>query len=240
MIELKNVSKSYENGVKALKEISFSISEGEMVYLIGKSGSGKSTLLKLLLKQEEASKGFIQVDKYNIGKLKEKNIHKLRRDVGVVFQDFKLLPSLTVYENVAFVLKTIEIPQKKIQPMVTESLRKVELIHKQKAYPQECSQGEQQRAAIARAICNNPKVLIADEPTGNLDPKMSEEIMRLFYRINQSGTTILMATHNWELIKQFPNRVLELSKGELLSDRTKNHISILMSDDFNELAVHTM
>lgn len=235
MIELKNVSKTYKNGVEALKDVSLFIAAGEMVYLTGKSGSGKSTLLKLLYKQELATNGIVRVNNITVNKLKKKDTYKLRRDIGVVFQDFKLLPFLTVYENVAYVLEAIETPEADIEPIVTEALQTVGLIHKRWDYPQNCSGGEQQRIAIARAIVNKPKVLIADEPTGNLNPEMAEDIMRLFYRINKTGTTILMATHNWKLIEQFPNRVLEMSQGELLTDRTKNHISILVSGDFNDL-----
>ena len=234
MIELKNVNKTYRNGVKALKNVSLFIPEGEMVYLTGKSGSGKSTLLKLLYKQEKVSKGRVRVNNWNVSKLNNKDTYKLRREVGVIFQDFKLLPSLTVYENIAYALEVIETPEDEIEERVVEALQMVGLIHKRWDYPADCSGGEQQRIAIARAICKKPKILIADEPTGNLNPEYAEEIMRLFYRINQTGTTIVMATHNWNLIETFPNRVLEMSNGKLLSDRTKNHVSILVSEDFND------
>lgn len=228
------MSKTYRNGVKALKNVSLFISQGEMVYLTGKSGSGKSTLLKLLYKQEKPSKGSVRVDKQNVGKLNSKDTYKLRREIGIVFQDFKLLASKTVYENVAYALEVLETPEEEIEEKVVEALQTVGLIHKRWDYPAECSGGEQQRIAIARAICKKPKILIADEPTGNLNPEYAEEIMRLFYRINQTGTTIIMATHNWSLIETFPRRVLEMSNGELLSDRSKNHVSILVSQDFNE------
>lgn len=234
MIELKNVNKTYRNGVRALDGISLFIAKGEMVYLTGKSGSGKSTLLKLLYKEEKANQGLVRVNNRNISKLNQKDTYKLRREIGVVFQNFKLLPTLTVYENIAYVLEALEIPTDEIEERVVDVLQTVGLIHKRWDYPADCSGGEQQRVAIARAICNNPKLLIADEPTGNLNPEYAEEIMRLFYRINKKGTTILIATHNMGLIEKFPNRVLEMSKGKLLSDRSKNHVSILLSEDFND------
>ena len=234
MIELKNVSKTYRKGVQALKNISLFIADGEMVYLTGKSGSGKSTLLKLLYKGEDPSKGLVRVNDWNISKMDDRDIYKLRRDVGVVFQDFKLLPSLTVYENVAYVLEVIGKDPFEIEKAVMEALRMVNLVGKANMYPNQCSGGEQQRVAIARAICKNPSVLIADEPTGNLNDEIAEEIMRVFHRINKQGTTVVMATHNWKLIEQFPYRVLEMEEGELASDRSKNHISILVSEDFNE------
>lgn len=235
MIELKNVSKTYRNGVQALKNVSLSIPDGEMVYLTGKSGSGKSTLLKLLYRQEKASRGLVRVNKWNVSKVKRRDVYKLRRDIGVVFQDFKLLPSLTVFENVAYVLEAIGTPVEEIEMIATEALQMVGLAHKRWDYPQQCSGGEQQRIAIARAICKKPSILIADEPTGNLNPKYAEEIMRLFYRINKKGTTVVMATHNMNLIERFPHRVLEMSNGELVSDRSKNHVSILVSEDFNDV-----
>jgi cell division transport system ATP-binding protein len=234
LIELKNVSKTYRKGVQALKNISLFIADGEMVYLTGKSGSGKSTLLKLLYKGEDPSKGLVRVNDWNISKMDDRDTYKLRRDVGVVFQDFKLLPSLTVYENVAYVLEVIGKDPFEIEKAVMEALRMVNLAGKANMYPNQCSGGEQQRVAIARAICKNPSVLIADEPTGNLNDEIAEEIMRVFHRINKQGTTVVMATHNWKLIEQFPYRVLEMEEGELASDRSKNHISILVSEDFNE------
>lgn len=234
MIELKNVSKTYRKGVQALKNISLFIADGEMVYLTGKSGSGKSTLLKLLYKGEDPSKGLVRVNDWNISKMDDRDTYKLRRDVGVVFQDFKLLPSLTVYENVAYVLEVIGKDPFEIEKAVMEALRMVNLAGKANMYPNQCSGGEQQRVAIARAVCKNPSVLIADEPTGNLNAEIAEEIMRVFHRINKQGTTVVMATHNWKLIEQFPYRVLEMEEGELASDRSKNHISILVSEDFNE------
>jgi len=234
LIELKNVSKTYRKKVQALKEISLFIADGEMVYLTGKSGSGKSTLLKLLYKGENPSKGLVRVNDWNVTKLNPHDTYKLRRDIGVVFQDFKLLPLLTVYENVAYVLEVIGKSGDEIEEAVMYALELVDLVPKKDAYPHECSGGEQQRVAIARAICKKPSILVADEPTGNLDPEIAEEIIRLFYRINKQGTTVIIATHNWKLIEQFPYRVLEMDEGKLASDRSKNHISILVSEDFNE------
>lgn len=234
MIELKNISKIYSNGVRALKNISLEISDGEMVYLTGRSGSGKSTLLKLLYNGEKTSKGSLRVNQWNVSKMNKRNTYKLRRDIGVVFQDFKLLPQLTVFENIAYVLEVIDENPEVLEASVTESLVMVGLEHKRDAYPAECSGGEQQRVAIARAICKNPSILLADEPTGNLDPKIAEEIMRIFYRINKQGATVIMATHNWQLIEKFPHRVIEMEEGKLLRDRSKNHISILVSEDFND------
>ena len=234
MIELRNVSKTYLNGVQALKNVSLFIEDGEMVYLTGKSGSGKSTLLKLLYKEEKSTKGKVRVNRFKLSKMADKDTYKLRRDIGVIFQDFKLLPHMTVYENVAYVLEVIGQDPDAVYEDVMDALRMVNLGGKANMYPHQCSGGEQQRVAIARAICKKPSILVADEPTGNLNPKMAEEIMRLFYRINKQGTTIIMATHNWNIIETFPHRVLEMSDGQLVSDRSKNHISILLSDDFNE------
>jgi len=232
LIQFKNISKVYSNGVRALHNISLEILDGEMVYLTGRSGSGKTTLLKLLYNGEQASTGSLLVNQWNVSKIRRHNTYKLRRDIGVVFQDFKLLPNLTLYENVAYVLEVLNESPTKIKEHTMEALSMVGLADKSAAYPAEASGGEQQRAAIARAICKSPSVLIADEPTGNLDPKISEEIMRIFYRINRRGTTVIMATHDWQLIERFPQRVIEMEEGRLLKDRSKNHVSILVSEDF--------
>lgn len=234
MIELKNITKVYPNGVQALNKVSLEINDGEMVYLTGKSGSGKSTLLKLLYRCEKQSKGLIRVNQWNVSKLHKRDTYKLRRDIGVVFQDFKLLTQLTVYENIAYVLEVINEDWDVLNASVMDALNMVGLEHKCDHYPAECSGGEQQRVAIARAICKNPSVILADEPTGNLDPGISEEIMRIFYRINKQGTTVIMATHNWHLIERFPQRVIEMEDGKLMRERSKNHVSILISEDFND------
>lgn len=234
MIELKNISKVYRKGVRALKNVSVVVEDGEMVYLTGRSGSGKSTLLKLLYHGEQPTKGSLRVNQWNVSKMHKRNTYKLRRDIGVVFQDFKLLPQLTIYENVAYVLEVLDEDPKTIKDTVMDTLQMVGLEDRKDSYPLECSGGEQQRAAIARAICKSPSILLADEPTGNLNPEMAEEVMRLFYRINRQGTTVIMATHNWKIIERFPHRVLEMHEGKLVRDRSKKHISILVSEDFNQ------
>lgn len=234
LIILKNVSKTYPNGVRALKNVSLEILAGEFVYITGKSGSGKSTLLKIINKEVAQFEGFSRVNRWNLSEIQPKNIYQLRREIGVVFQDFKLLKDLTVYENVAYVLEVIGTPWEEIEQKVLEALDKVEILDKRSAYPDELSVGEQQRVSIARAICKSPKIIMADEPTANLNPRLAMEIMRLFYRINQEGTTVVMATHNWNLIRQAPQRVISLSDGAIVSDRSRNHISILTSADFIE------
>lgn len=235
MIKLENVSKTYTNGVIGLKNISLEILDGEFVYITGQSGAGKSTLLKLINKELKTFKGLAYVNGWNLSTIKNKNIYKLRRDIGMVFQDFKLLEYLTVYENVAYVLEVIGHPEDEIEGAVLAALDMVGVLNKRAAFPRELSGGEQQRVSIARAICKSPKILIADEPTANLDPEMSLDIMRLFYRINQEGITVIMATHNWGIIRQSPQRVISLADGKVESDRTKNHISIITSADFISL-----
>lgn len=232
LIKLENVSKSYSNGVVGLQNVSLEILTGEFVYITGKSGSGKSTLLKLINKELKLFEGKARVNGWNLSAIQDKNIYKLRRDIGVVFQDFKLLDYLTVYENVTYVLEVINSPADEIEHLVLDSLDMVGILDKRDSYPAELSGGEQQRVSIARAICKSPQILIADEPTANLNPEMALDIMRLFYRINQKGITVIMATHNWSLIRQAPQRVISLANGEIESDRTKNHISILTSEDF--------
>lgn len=232
MIKLENVSKTYANGVVALKNVSLEIYEGEFVYITGKSGAGKSTFLKLINRELDSFEGLTYVNRWNLSAIKNKNIYKLRRDIGMVFQDFKLLDYLTAYENVAYVLEVIDTPFDEIEKLVLAALDKVGMLEKRNAYPTELSGGEQQRISIARAICKSPKILLADEPTANLNPEMALDILRLFYRINQSGITVIIATHNWELIRQAPQRVVNFSNGEIESDRTKNHVSIILSQDF--------
>lgn len=234
VIELTNVSKDYGGDSVALQNISLHIGPGEFVYLTGRSGSGKSTLLKLLNRQIIATSGQIRVGKFNVTDLKPVDIPLLRRQVGVIFQDFKLLKNRTVYENVAYVLEVTGASHKHINDRVLEVLRIVELVHKADHYPHECSGGEQQRVAIARALVNNPEIILADEPTGNLDPRITREIMRVFKRINELGVAIIMANHNLKLIRQNPERVIELEDGHLKSDRSKNHMSIIYSQEFSK------
>ncbi|MBT2731883.1 cell division ATP-binding protein FtsE [Carnobacterium sp. ISL-102] len=222
MIRMKNVVKSYSKGVKALRGVDLTIEDGEFVYLVGASGSGKSTVAKLLYREEEANKGQIEVCGQLLSKMKGKDIPKLRRQIGIVFQDFKLLLDRTVFENIAYALEVIGTEPEKIKPMVMQALCYVGLEDKADDKPTELSGGEQQRVSIARAIVNSPKLIIADEPTGNLDPKTALEIMRLFYRINQRGTTILMVTHNRSIVEKFRNRVVEIEQGKIIWDENRS------------------
>ncbi|MCW6682703.1 cell division ATP-binding protein FtsE [Aerococcaceae bacterium NML160702] len=221
MIILSNVTKRYDNGIVAVNNVSLRIEQGEFVYLIGPSGSGKSTLMKLLNCEEEADTGRIKVGAFEVTNIKNRQIPKLRRSVGVVFQDFKLLPKLNVYENVAYALEVTGKSGREIKKRVMEVLDLVGLRHKIHQYPNELSGGEQQRIAIARAIANKPTILIADEPTGNLDPETALGIQRVLENINQSGTTVLMGTHNDKLVDQFKHRVLRLDAGRVVADEYK-------------------
>ena len=219
IIKMKNVYKTYPNGVGAIYDLNLSIKKGEFVFIIGGSGSGKSTLIKMLYREEKPSKGEIVIGGVNVVKLRAYKVYKLRRKLGVVFQDYKLLPKLTVYENVAFALEVIGTPKKEIRKRVIDILSKVGLKHKAKEYPDKLSGGEQQRVAIARAIVNDPKILICDEPTGNLDPEISLEIMSILETINKDlGTTILMVTHDIEIVNKFKKRVIALKDGSLAKD----------------------
>ena len=200
MITLENVSKSYAKGQPALNDVSLHIDKGEFVFIVGNSGSGKSTLIKLLLKELEPTSGTIIVNDQNLGKMKRRKVPKYRRGVGVVFQDFRLLKDRNVYENVAFAQRVIERPNRVIKKRVPEILTLVGLAEKYKSFPRELSGGEQQRVALARALVNRPNILLADEPTGNLDPKNSLEIMKLLEEINERGTTVLVVTHNRESV----------------------------------------
>mgnify|MGYP002642774958 FL=1 len=218
MITLENVSKSYAKGQPALNDVSLHIDKGEFVFIVGNSGSGKSTLIKLLLKELEPTSGTIIVNDQNLGKMKRRKIPKYRRGVGVVFQDFRLLKDRNVYENVAFAQRVIERPNRVIKKRVPEILTLVGLAEKYKSFPRELSGGEQQRVALARALVNRPNILLADEPTGNLDPKNSLEIMKLLEEINERGTTVLVVTHNREIVNSFRKRVITMRKGVIVSD----------------------
>lgn len=218
MIYLNNVSKTYPNGTVGLKPTSLSVEKGEFVFITGNSGSGKSTLLKLMLKEVEPSHGKIIVNEKEITKLKRRQIPYLRRDVGVVFQDFRLLPNKTVYENVAFAMQVVQASNKEIRRSVPVVLGLVGLAKKARSYPHELSGGEQQRTAIARAIVNNSPILIADEPTGNLDPATSWEIMQLLHDINLRGVTVIMATHEREIVNAMKKRVIEVGEGMIIKD----------------------
>lgn len=218
MIEMKEVFKKYPNGVVASNGISIKINKGEFVYVVGPSGAGKSTFIKLMYREEKATSGKIVVNNTDITALRNNRVPQLRRQLGVVFQDFKLLPRLTVYENVAFALEVIEEDPKVIRARVMEVLGKVGLQARAKNFPSELSGGEQQRVAIARAIVNKPAVVIADEPTGNLDPESAWGIMNIFHEINQEGTTIVMATHNKEIVNSLRRRVIAIDGGKVVRD----------------------
>ena len=221
MIELEGVSKSYSTGSPALKNISLKINKGEFVFIVGNSGSGKSTLIKLLLKELEPTSGRIVVNGKEIGKLKRKKIPEYRRNIGVVFQDFRLLKDRNIYDNIAFAQRVIETPTKVIKRRVPAMLSLVGLSEKYRSFPKELSGGEQQRVAMARAIVNNPAIMLADEPTGNLDPKNSWEIMKLLEEINKRGTTVVVVTHNREIVDAMNKRVITMHKGEIVSDEEK-------------------
>ena len=218
MIRLENVSKVYPNGVKALDDVSFNIEKGEFVFIVGNSGSGKTTMIKLLMKEINASNGKLYIEDKDITKLPRRKIPKLRRSIGVVFQDFRLLEKMTVFNNVAFALKVTEAPASRIRRNVPMVLSLVGLSKKAKMHPHQLSGGEQQRVALARAIVNNPPILLADEPTGNLDPKTSWEIMKLLVDINMRGTTVVVVTHDSEVVNAMKKRVITLSNGRVVRD----------------------
>ena len=221
MIQLQKVSKVYPNGVHALHKINLHIGKGEFVLIMGESGAGKSTLNKLITREEKVTSGEIIVNGINLSTLKEKKIHLLRRDIGMVFQDFRLFSKMTVYENVSFAQESIGVPIDLIPDNVNQSLERVGLSSKAKCFPNELSGGEQQRVAIARAIVNNPKIILADEPTGNLDLKTALEIMNVFESINKKGTTIIMTTHNKEFVEHTTKRVILIDNGRMLRDYKK-------------------
>ncbi|MBD7968916.1 cell division ATP-binding protein FtsE [Paenibacillus gallinarum] len=221
MIELQDVWKTYPNGAHALQGVSVKIDRNEFVYIVGPSGAGKSTFMKLIYREEVPTKGQISVNGFNIGKLKHRKIPYVRRNIGVVFQDFRLLPKMTAYENIAFAMEVIEAPKKQIKKRVMEVLDLVGLKEKADREPAQLSGGEQQRIAIARAIVNNPSVIIADEPTGNLDPETSWGIMQLLDEINFRGTTIVMATHNRDIVNKMRKRVIAIEKGHIVRDELR-------------------
>jgi len=221
LIKFENVDKEYDNGVKALSNINLSIEKGEFVFLVGPSGAGKSTLIKLILKEENPTSGKIYLNNKDITNVKNRKVPYIRRNVGVVFQDFRLLPNKTVYENIAFAMEIIGSHSKEIRRNVPMVLSMVNLSKKADYYPDQLSGGEHQRVAIARAIVNNPPILIADEPTGNLDPDTAWEIMKLLRDINRRGTTILMATHAKEIVDAMQKRVIEIEKGMIVRDEEK-------------------
>ena len=218
MVELKNVSVTYSTGVDALNNISLRINDGDFAFVVGSSGAGKSTLIKLILKEIDATSGIVMVNDYNLSKLQKKKIPEFRRTIGFVFQDFRLIPSMTVYENVAFVLRVIDAPRKYIRKRVPYVISLVGLQDKANSYPNQLSGGEQQRVAIARALVNDPQLIIADEPTGNIDPELSYEIVELLKGINECGTTILMVTHEHDLVRHLGGRIININSGEIVFD----------------------
>lgn len=218
MIEISKLYKTYEAGTKALNDINIKIEDGEFVFIIGRSGSGKSTLLKLLLKEIEPTTGQIIVNNMNLGKMPRRFVPKYRRRLGVVFQDFRLLKDRNIYENIAFALRVVGASSRTIKESVPVMLRMVGLSPKYKFYPKQLSGGEQQRVAIARALINHPEILLADEPTGNLDSHNSREIMKLLERINRKGTTVIVVTHSQEIVNEMRKRVITMDRGSVVSD----------------------
>ena len=220
MIDFKHVTKVYEPKITALKDVSVHIDKGEFVFVLGHSGAGKSTFLKLMLREEKATKGEVIVNGYNLSKIKEKDIPYMRRTLGVVFQDFRLIPNLTAYENIAFAMRVTNIDEKEIKRRVPYILNLVGLAGKQDKLPAQLSGGEQQRVALARALVHNPDLVIADEPTVNIDPQLSLEIMELLKAINSTGTTVLVVTHEHELARRYARRVIEMRHGVIVNDTT--------------------
>lgn len=221
MIELKHVTKEYQNGLRALSDVNLQVGSGEFVFVVGVSGAGKSTFVKLLMKEIEPSSGTLFVNNQDLSKLKQKDIPYYRRNLGVVFQDFRLLPDKSVYENVSFAMEIVEATRREIRRQVPAILGMVGLSAKAKQYPHQLSGGEQQRTALARALINNPSILIADEPTGNLDPATAKDIMKLIHMVNHRGTTVLMATHAKEIVNTMRKRVITFQKGIVVSDQEK-------------------
>ncbi|NMA68705.1 MAG: cell division ATP-binding protein FtsE [Desulfitobacterium sp.] len=224
MIQMTNVAKIYPNGARALVDISLKINKGEFVFLVGPSGAGKSTLIRLLYREEMASRGQVIVNGWNILRMREREVPHFRRNIGVIFQDFKLLANKTAFENVAFALEAIGVSPKEVRLRTKKMLKLVGLGHKENAFPDELSGGEQQRVSVARAIINNPSLLVADEPTGNLDADTAWEIMELLYNINRRGTTIVMATHARDIVEQMQKRVIVIEDGRVVRDENMGAI----------------
>jgi len=235
VVEFRNVTKRYDNGTLALQNVNIKIDKGEFVFIIGPSGSGKSTLIKLILKEEDPTEGEVYVNGYEVSALDRYEVPYLRRSLGVVFQDFRLLPNKTVYENVAFAMEITEAQPKEIRRQVPMALALVGLSKKANVYPSQLSGGEQQRVALARALVNNPSLLVADEPTGNLDPETSMEIMRLLCEINHRGTTVIVATHEKTIVDTFKKRVIAIDKGLVVRDQQKG----LYKDESKNCQIHS-
>ncbi len=218
IIEFRGVSKTYQTGTHALEDVNIRINSGEFVFIVGSSGAGKSTFMKLIMREEKANTGKIMVNGFDLMKMRRKQIPKLRRTMGIVFQDFRLIPTMNVFQNVAFAMHVVGASRREIRKEVTRALSKVGLGHKARSMPNELSGGEQQRVGLARALVNSPSLLIADEPTGNVDPNMSYEIVSLLTEINRRGTTILMVTHDHNLVRDFQHRVIMLDGGKIVAD----------------------
>lgn len=218
IIEFNGVSKNYTNNTHALSDVNIKINRGEFVFVVGSSGAGKSTFMKLIMREEKANTGTIIVNNFNLTKMRRKQVPKLRRTMGIVFQDFRLIPTMNVFDNVAFAMHVVGEPKKKIRKEVARVLSLVGLGHKARSMPNQLSGGEQQRVGLARALVNNPDLIIADEPTGNVDPNMSYEIVSLLSAINRQGTTILMVTHDHNLVRDFRHRVIMLDGGRIVAD----------------------
>lgn len=225
MIDFKHVTKVYEPKITALKDVNVHIDKGEFVFVLGHSGAGKSTFLKLMLREEKATKGEVIVNGYNLSKIKERDIPYMRRTLGVVFQDFRLIPNLTAYENIAFAMRVTNIDEKEIKKRVPYILNLVGLAGKRDKLPAQLSGGEQQRVALARALVHNPDLVIADEPTGNIDPQLSLEIMELLKAINSTGTTVLVVTHEHDLARRYAKRVIEMRSGVIVNDTTVGKVA---------------
>ena len=219
MIEFKNVCKKYPNGTLALDDVSLTIDDGEFVFIVGESGAGKSTMLKTLFREEKISSGTLMVDGYDLKKIRNRKIPHYRRNLGIVFQDFRLFPNKTVFENVAFAMRVIGVSKKDINLRVPTILSIVNLQDKAKSFPRELSGGEQQRVALARALANNPSIIIADEPTGNIDPKLSLEIMNLLIKIHKHGKTVIVVTHEKNFVDYFQQRVITIKDGKVVDDK---------------------
>ncbi|KRN90326.1 cell division ATP-binding protein FtsE [Ligilactobacillus ceti] len=218
MIEFKNVVKRYSDDVCGANQLTVKIEQGEFVYIVGQSGAGKSTFIELMYREEKATSGHIKINNYVLENIADKDVPYLRRELGIIFQDYKLLPRLTVFENIAYAMYVIETEPEEVEKRVTELLDMVGLADKRDNFPDELSGGEQQRVSIARAIANKPKIVIADEPTGNLDPATSDDIMNILEEINAEGTTIVMATHNNQIVDEYKHRVLEIAGGKIVRD----------------------
>ncbi len=228
VIEFKNVSKTYDNGTVALRDVSITINDGEFVFIVGSSGAGKSTFLKIIMREQVPNSGTVNINNYNLNRIKKREIPKFRRTMGIVFQDFRLIPNMTVFDNVAFAMRVIGAKEKEIRKRVPYVLSLVGLTSKARQLPTQLSGGEQQRVALARALVNNAGIIIADEPTGNIDPEMSYEIVDLLNHINQNnGTTVVMVTHEHELVRRFNHRVITINQGQVVSDTGVKQKSIV-------------